>query len=112
MGRVQDLKIQKVNAIENWFWEGFRGFTHFLSLIKCKTTIEDLKIAKLIGGRNQTLFDYTLREHDYLDNSEILSDNDYLTLLEGRLIYGSSFNLTNAYLTSFNISEAIIHPVS
>ena len=81
MGKINNLKIQKVNAIENWFWEGFVGFTHFLSLIDCKTEIEDLKIAKLIKGRNQTLFDYTLKDHNYLDSAEILSDNDWLTLL-------------------------------
>ena len=50
MGRVLDLKMRRIDAIENWFWEGFRGFCHFMSMIKCKTDIRDLKIAKLIKG--------------------------------------------------------------
>ncbi len=111
MGRVADLKMNGISAIENWFWRGFEDFTHFLTLERCNTSISDLIIAKLLGSKNQTLSDYILRDdHDPLFAEELLPADDELTLLEGRLITGNSFNLVNAALSSFNISDALIHP--
>lgn len=65
MGRVLDLTIDSVNAIENWYYQGFENVPHFLSLVGCTSSLNDIKISKLISGEIPDLFNYILSEHEF-----------------------------------------------
>lgn len=72
--------------------------------------MSDINISKLINGANEAITAYTLANHDYLDETEILPFPNSYEALEGDLIRGNSFTLANSKLSAFNLTGAIVYP--
>ena len=81
-----------------------------MSLIDCKTDITNTTISKLINGEDEALSAYILRDHDFLDRTEVLPTSNTYEALTGDLIKGNSFTMSNTKLNSFNLTGSLVYP--